>query len=123
MPILLCGTITAEMIHLFSLVMRQFRARRATGCGVSVQWSPALLPPEPYRGSGSPPRGRPNGCGRSVGNRWHSLVAADGSRWAVLNESDPAMAIGGVFPPLDSGVLIGARRSRRMTFVPPARLA
>ena len=36
MPALISGTITAGVvIHLFTLVMQQFRAHRATGCEVS----------------------------------------------------------------------------------------
>ena len=42
---------------------------------------------------------------------------------AVLNESAPAMAIGGVLPLLGSGVVIGAQRSRRVTSMSSARLA
>ena len=90
---------------------------------MSVEWSPALLVPTRYRGFGFPPWGHLNGRGRGVCNRWSLLVASNRFGAAVLNESTPAMVIGGILPLFGSDVVIGTQPSRRVMFLLPARLA
>ena len=124
MPASLCGTIRAGVvIHRLSPVMRQFRTRAGERLRKFSRMVAASLGSQPAIAVSVPPLWcHLNGRGRGVGNQWSSLVVAERFGADVLNESAPAMEIGGTLPLLGSNVVFGTQPSRRVTFLLPARL-